>query len=151
MKELGCPEGRGLLFRPEYDIALESLDEHQDSAEEGRCGGIVVTGQLGIGKTCFLYYLLFCKLSKKTPVALQLSNHILVFRDDGVLDTLSQQILISSRKVLGPFPTPMIGPNNLVIPFWMLPFCDGHGLFKPALRSRRGGKRGQSIKTQLCS
>ncbi|KAH8982890.1 hypothetical protein EDB92DRAFT_1952036 [Lactarius akahatsu] len=84
MKELGYPEGRGLLFRPEYDIALESLDEDQNSAE-GRCGGIVVTGQLGIGKTCFLYYLLFCKLSKKTPVALQLSNHILVFRDDGVL------------------------------------------------------------------
>ncbi|KAH9003516.1 hypothetical protein EDB86DRAFT_2373479 [Lactarius hatsudake] len=85
MKELGCPEGRGLLFRPEYDIALESLDENQDSAEEHRCGGTVVTGQLGIGKTCFLYYLLLCKLSKKTPVALQLPNHILVFRDDGVL------------------------------------------------------------------
>ncbi|KAH9035823.1 hypothetical protein EDB84DRAFT_1210475 [Lactarius hengduanensis] len=85
MRELGYPEGRGLLFRPEYDIALESLDGEQNSAEDRCCGGIVVTGQLGIGKTCFLYYLLFCKLSKKTPVALQLSNHILVFRDDGVL------------------------------------------------------------------
>ncbi|KAH9027066.1 hypothetical protein EDB84DRAFT_317917 [Lactarius hengduanensis] len=55
-----------------------------DAARTKGQGGIVVTGQPGIGKTYFLYYLLFRLLSEGTPVSLQLAPHILVFRDDGV-------------------------------------------------------------------
>ncbi|KAH9051098.1 hypothetical protein EDB87DRAFT_1836808 [Lactarius vividus] len=79
---LGYPDEHGLLVRPEYVVAWEDFD--YDTAKEKGQGGVVVTGQPGIGKTCFLYYLLFRLLSEGTPVSLQLAPHILVFRDDGV-------------------------------------------------------------------
>ncbi|KAI9458944.1 hypothetical protein BJY52DRAFT_407936 [Lactarius psammicola] len=49
-----------------------------------KCGGVVVTGQPGIGKSCFCYYLVLRLLSQKLPVALQLPRHFLVFHDNGV-------------------------------------------------------------------
>ncbi|KAH9035816.1 hypothetical protein EDB84DRAFT_1577925 [Lactarius hengduanensis] len=82
MANLGFPDEHGLLVRPEYDVAWEDFD--YDAARTKGQGGIVVTGQPGIGKTYFLYYLLFRLLSEGTPVSLQLAPHILVFRDDGV-------------------------------------------------------------------
>ena len=39
---------------------------------------------LNIKKTCFYYYVLFCQLCGKKPVALKLSNHYFVFQDDGI-------------------------------------------------------------------
>ncbi|KAI9446795.1 hypothetical protein H4582DRAFT_2070118 [Lactarius indigo] len=82
MCALGFPECGGLLFRNEYEAAWENF--HNDVAKASHCGGVVVTGQLGIGKSCFLYYLLFCLLSKKKPVALQRFNYFFVFQEDGV-------------------------------------------------------------------
>ncbi|KAH9039031.1 hypothetical protein EDB84DRAFT_1397173 [Lactarius hengduanensis] len=79
---LGYPDEHGLLVRPEYEVARRDFD--YDTARQKGRRGIVVTGQPGIGKTCFLYYLLFRLLSEGTPVSLQLAPHILVFRDDGV-------------------------------------------------------------------
>ncbi|KAH9061044.1 hypothetical protein EDB87DRAFT_1611622, partial [Lactarius vividus] len=52
-----------------YDATWGSLDYGAANANDQ--GGVVITGQPGIGKTCFLYYLLF-------------RLHILVFRDDSV-------------------------------------------------------------------
>ncbi|KAH9164837.1 hypothetical protein EDB89DRAFT_385511 [Lactarius sanguifluus] len=82
MTKLGYPDEHGLLVRPEYDVAWDDFD--YDTARKKGQRGVVVTGQPGIGKTCFLYYLLFRLLSEGTPVSLQRSNHILVFQDDGV-------------------------------------------------------------------
>jgi hypothetical protein len=101
LNELGCPQINALLVRPEYKNALESFD--YDAAIERQCGGVVVTGQPGVGKllliigarpinltsdsgkTCFLYYLLLHLLSQEIPVALQLHlSTILVFYDCGV-------------------------------------------------------------------
>ncbi|KAH8986501.1 hypothetical protein EDB83DRAFT_2683759 [Lactarius deliciosus] len=84
MRKLGYPHKHGLLVRPEYDVAWGSLDYGAATANANDQGGVVITGQPGIGKTCFLYYLLFRLLSQGTPVSLQRSSHILVFRDDGV-------------------------------------------------------------------
>ncbi|KAI9461300.1 hypothetical protein BJY52DRAFT_1117251 [Lactarius psammicola] len=81
---LDYPEQYGLLVRPEYDVALGMLNEDHNTAQKRSCGGVVVTGQPGIGKSCFLYYLLLHKLSEMTPVALQLSSYFVVFRDNGV-------------------------------------------------------------------
>jgi hypothetical protein len=47
MEDLGCVEERGLLFRQEYDAALAKFD--YNGAMERYCGGVVVTGQPGIG------------------------------------------------------------------------------------------------------
>ncbi|KAH9003512.1 hypothetical protein EDB86DRAFT_3241318 [Lactarius hatsudake] len=66
MADLGYPEGHGLLVRQEYEVAWGDFDF--DTARCKDQGGVVVTGQPGIG----------------TPVSLQLAPHILVFRDDGV-------------------------------------------------------------------
>ncbi|KAH9074236.1 hypothetical protein EDB83DRAFT_1946033 [Lactarius deliciosus] len=82
MADLGYPEEHGLLVRQEYDVAWGDFD--YDTAKSKGRGGVIVTGQPGIGKTCFLYYLLFRLLSEGTPVSLQLAPYVLVFRDDGV-------------------------------------------------------------------
>ncbi|KAH9074282.1 hypothetical protein EDB83DRAFT_2549740 [Lactarius deliciosus] len=82
MTAFGYPDKYGLLVRPEYEVAWGDFD--YDTARKKDRRGVIVTGQPGIGKTCFLYYLLFRLLSEGTPVSLQRSNHILVFRDDGV-------------------------------------------------------------------
>ncbi|KAH9048284.1 hypothetical protein EDB84DRAFT_299074 [Lactarius hengduanensis] len=82
MWAFGFPERSGLLVRVEYEAAWESFNN--DIAKAHKCGGVVVTGQPGIGKSCFLYYLLFRLLSKKNPVALQRSRYFFVFQEDGV-------------------------------------------------------------------
>ncbi|KAI9441166.1 hypothetical protein BJY52DRAFT_502957 [Lactarius psammicola] len=84
MLKLGYPEPCGLLVRPEYDVALGMLDEDCKNTKVRKCGGAVVIGQPGIGKSCFLYYLLLHLLSAMRPVALELSHRILVFQDIGV-------------------------------------------------------------------
>ena len=50
MMVLGYPERCGLLVRPEYGAAFGMLKEDHKTAKEEDCGGVVVTGQLGIGK-----------------------------------------------------------------------------------------------------
>ncbi|KAI9433100.1 hypothetical protein BJY52DRAFT_842799 [Lactarius psammicola] len=77
-------EPRGLLVRPEYDVALGMLDEDFKTAKDWNRGGVVVTGQPGIGKSCFLYYLLLRSLSAMRPVALELPRQIIIFQDNGV-------------------------------------------------------------------
>ncbi|KAH8989499.1 hypothetical protein EDB92DRAFT_2003024 [Lactarius akahatsu] len=47
-------------------------------------GGVVVTGQPGIGKTYFLYYLLFRRLSERRPVALEQPEFFILFHEGGV-------------------------------------------------------------------
>jgi hypothetical protein len=101
MWKLGCRERNGLLVRPEYDAALKMETFDYEKAKNQNCGGVIVTGQPGIGalsllfienrflnantgKSCFLYYVLFRRLCEKKPVALELSDHYLVFQDDGV-------------------------------------------------------------------
>ncbi|KAF8485949.1 hypothetical protein DFH94DRAFT_709173 [Russula ochroleuca] len=84
MAELGYTEKQGLLVRPEYKVALESDAFNYEISTKGGCGGISVTGQPGIGKSCFLYYLLFRLLSEKKSVAFQLPTQFLVFKEDGV-------------------------------------------------------------------
>ncbi|KAH9000063.1 hypothetical protein EDB92DRAFT_1789962, partial [Lactarius akahatsu] len=82
MSELGYNETRGLLVRPEYDVAFDVLEEDHRTVEE--CGGVVVTGQPGIGKTCFLYYLLFRRLSERRPVALEQPDFFILFHEGGI-------------------------------------------------------------------
>jgi hypothetical protein len=93
-----------LLVRDEYEVVYEDLCSYKDKARL-RGGGVVVTGQPGIGmlllptlasithnlhptpnpgKTCFLYYLLFRLLSKKKTVAFQLDDVFVLFQDTGV-------------------------------------------------------------------
>ncbi|KAH9000060.1 hypothetical protein EDB92DRAFT_460114 [Lactarius akahatsu] len=82
MSELGYNETRGLLVRPEYDVAFGVLQQDHETVED--CGGVVVTGQPGIGKTCFLYYLLFRRLSERRPVALEQRDFFILFHEGGV-------------------------------------------------------------------
>ncbi|KAH9000046.1 hypothetical protein EDB92DRAFT_2079954 [Lactarius akahatsu] len=82
MRELGYKETRGLLVRPEYDVAFGVLQQDHETVED--CGGVVVTGQPGIGKTCFLYYLLFRRLSERRPVALEQPGFFILFHEGGV-------------------------------------------------------------------
>ncbi|KAH9172976.1 hypothetical protein EDB89DRAFT_1905679 [Lactarius sanguifluus] len=48
MSELGYKETRGLLVRPEYNVTFDVLQQDHWAAAED-CGGVVVTGQPGIG------------------------------------------------------------------------------------------------------
>ncbi|KAH9031310.1 hypothetical protein EDB85DRAFT_1959196 [Lactarius pseudohatsudake] len=82
MRELGYNEISGLLVRPEYDVAFSMLKKDHETARY--CGGAVVTGQPGIGKTCFLYYLLFRRLSERKPVALEQFDFFILFHEGGV-------------------------------------------------------------------
>ncbi|KAH9000070.1 hypothetical protein EDB92DRAFT_460622 [Lactarius akahatsu] len=84
MEVLGYPESRGLLVRPEYDIALGMLNDGYKTAKNHQRDGVVVTGQPGIGRTCFLYYLLLHKLSEMEPVALERPGFFILFHDGGV-------------------------------------------------------------------
>ncbi|KAH9026490.1 hypothetical protein EDB85DRAFT_1979187 [Lactarius pseudohatsudake] len=81
---LGYTEPSGLLVRPEFDIALRMLNEDHGTAKKRKCGGVVVTGQPGIGKTCFLYYALLRRLSEMKPVALERPGFFILFHDGGV-------------------------------------------------------------------
>ena len=49
MQELGYDEGDGLLIRKEYEAAYAMDTFKSDNAMKIGCGGIVVTGQPGIG------------------------------------------------------------------------------------------------------
>ncbi|KAH9177660.1 hypothetical protein EDB89DRAFT_2064625 [Lactarius sanguifluus] len=82
MRELGYKETRGLLVRPEYNVTFDVLQQDHSIAED--CGGVIVTGQPGIGKTCFLYYLLFRRLSERRPVALEQPEFFILFHEGGV-------------------------------------------------------------------
>ncbi|KAH8989830.1 hypothetical protein EDB92DRAFT_2088985 [Lactarius akahatsu] len=84
LQELGYTESCGLLLRPEYDIALRTICKDQKTAKACQCGGVVVTGQPGIGKTCFLYYVLLCRLSEMEPVALERPDFFILFHEGGV-------------------------------------------------------------------
>ncbi|KAH9077651.1 hypothetical protein EDB83DRAFT_2345111 [Lactarius deliciosus] len=70
-----------LLVRKEYKVAYPALRSYKTNL---RSGGVVVTGQPGIGKTCFLYYLLFCLLSARDTVAFQVNENFILFQDSGV-------------------------------------------------------------------
>ncbi|KAF8272909.1 hypothetical protein EI94DRAFT_104998 [Lactarius quietus] len=69
-----------LLVREEYEISYKNLCDLK------KCpgGGVVVTGQSGIGKTCFLYYLLLQLLCEKKTVAFQFNQHFFLFEETGV-------------------------------------------------------------------
>ncbi|KAH9022953.1 hypothetical protein EDB85DRAFT_1992850 [Lactarius pseudohatsudake] len=81
LRVLGYTE-KCLLIRAEYDVAFG--DFNPQAAISRMCDGVVVTGQPGIGKSCFLYYVLLRLLSRRSPVALQVPGHFLVFGFDGV-------------------------------------------------------------------
>ncbi|KAI0245653.1 hypothetical protein BJV78DRAFT_1287359 [Lactifluus subvellereus] len=67
-----------LLIRKEYIFAFDELETRP------RKGGVVVSGQPGIGKSTFLFYALFRRLSTQKPTALQMSTCFIVFKDTGV-------------------------------------------------------------------
>lgn len=48
MRRLGYLEERGLFIRPEYDDAIASFNF--DNAKDRDCGGVIITGQPGIGE-----------------------------------------------------------------------------------------------------
>ncbi|KAH9180779.1 hypothetical protein EDB89DRAFT_66709 [Lactarius sanguifluus] len=73
-----------LLVRKEYEDAYSELRSYQSIPEESRGGGVVVLGQPGIGKTCFLYYLLFRLLSEEKTVAFQRGDIFVLFTETGV-------------------------------------------------------------------
>ena len=82
-----------LLVRKEYETAFDDFKESFEKSSDIRGGGVVVTGQPGIGmhlsltnsgKTCFLHYLLFRLLSKKMTVAFQVQKRCFLFEDTGV-------------------------------------------------------------------
>ncbi len=93
-----------LLVREEYKVAYPTLRWYKENPNS-TSGGVVVTGQPGIGmhlsptavsfanhrhptpnpgKTCFLYYLLFRLLSAKETVAFQVNEDIILFQGSGV-------------------------------------------------------------------
>jgi hypothetical protein len=92
-----------LLVREEFEIAYKELKDYNKPPNES--GGVVVTGQPGIGthclsptansftnnhhshdlgKTCFFYYLLLQLLCEKKTVAFQVNNHFVLFQEAGV-------------------------------------------------------------------
>ena len=95
-------EANVLLVRKEFEISYEELEKYKAGPYES--GGVVVTGQPGIGlhlspttdsftnnhyfhnlgKTCFLYYLLLRLLCEEKTVAFQLNNHFVIFQKTGV-------------------------------------------------------------------
>ncbi|KAI0290640.1 hypothetical protein B0F90DRAFT_1784429 [Multifurca ochricompacta] len=73
-----------LLFRDEYSIAFEEIKGKSRTRRKNNIGGIVITGHPGLGKTCFLLYLLFYCLSDGRPTALQIVPECFVlFTDSG--------------------------------------------------------------------
>ncbi|KAH8990815.1 hypothetical protein EDB92DRAFT_1816611 [Lactarius akahatsu] len=72
-----------LLIRKEYKVIHDDLRSYErDPTRRG--GGVVVTGQPGIGKSCFLYYLLLRLLGTRTPVAFQVERKFVLFQETGV-------------------------------------------------------------------
>lgn len=81
---LGCLDydEKALLVRKEYENSYKDLENYK--ATSTRSGGAVVTGQPGIGKTCFLYYVLLRLLCEEKTVAFQANDHLLLFQNTGV-------------------------------------------------------------------
>ncbi|KAI9463713.1 hypothetical protein BJY52DRAFT_1184710 [Lactarius psammicola] len=87
-----------LLVRKEYKDAYEELRSWERNPLD-RGGGAVVLGHPGIGKTCFLYYLLFRLLSERKTVAFQVGEDFVLFQDTGIQrcrTTSSNGLAISS-------------------------------------------------------
>ena len=93
-----------LLVRKGFQVAYKNLEDYKAISSSSSIGGVVVTGQPGIGeyllptadsitdncyshnlgKTCFIHYLLLRLLCEKKTVAFQVNNHFLLFQDTGV-------------------------------------------------------------------
>jgi hypothetical protein len=91
-----------LLARKEYEVAYHDLCSYKKNRDTPNTGGVIVTGQSGIGmhlspsavsfannchptgKTCFIYYLLFRLLCDKQLVAFQVEDVFVFFQDRGV-------------------------------------------------------------------
>ncbi|KAI0299681.1 hypothetical protein B0F90DRAFT_602363 [Multifurca ochricompacta] len=83
VEHLGYNE-KALLFRHEYSLALEEIEEQSKMRREYLSGGIIITGDPGLGKTCFLLYLLFHCLSNGRPTVFQfLPECFVLFTDSG--------------------------------------------------------------------
>ncbi|KAI0290088.1 hypothetical protein B0F90DRAFT_667656 [Multifurca ochricompacta] len=83
VKHLGYNE-KALLFRDEYRLALNDIEEWSKTRREHDNGGVVIIGHPGLGKTCFLLYLLFHRLSKGLRTAFQiLPDSFVLFTDSG--------------------------------------------------------------------
>ncbi|KAI0298440.1 hypothetical protein B0F90DRAFT_1669030 [Multifurca ochricompacta] len=88
VKHLDCEE-EALLFRDEYILAHKAIKEWSKKRRTEKSGGVVITGHPGLemnaGKTCFLLYLLFHRLSKGLPTAFQfLPDSFVLFTNSGV-------------------------------------------------------------------
>ncbi|KAH9025841.1 hypothetical protein EDB85DRAFT_2149459 [Lactarius pseudohatsudake] len=81
LRYLRCP--LVLLVREVYKVTYERLKPYADDPAHS-CGGMVITGQPGTGKSCFLFYLLICLLNEKKNVAFQISTEFILFQDTGV-------------------------------------------------------------------
>ncbi|KAJ6519307.1 hypothetical protein C8R45DRAFT_806234 [Mycena sanguinolenta] len=63
-----------IVIRDEYEFVREKLDQAQLSEEQLQKRLFTITGHPGIGKTCFLLYLLLCRLERRLPTAIQISG-----------------------------------------------------------------------------
>ncbi|KZP31710.1 hypothetical protein FIBSPDRAFT_925558 [Athelia psychrophila] len=71
-----------ILIREEYDLALENLKR-----ESIISGGVAILGNPGIGKTCFLWYALRCRLRDKLPTLFTMdSDPSIYFSANGASD-----------------------------------------------------------------
>ncbi|KAF8344470.1 hypothetical protein F5887DRAFT_971403 [Amanita rubescens] len=76
-----------LLIRDEYVFAYDDIlqDTLKISTTDGQRSATLVTGQPGIGKSLFLFYVLARRLHDKSPVAFQIDEHnFVLFDQDGV-------------------------------------------------------------------
>ncbi|KAK2459274.1 hypothetical protein APHAL10511_008695, partial [Amanita phalloides] len=88
-----------LLIRNEYVLAYNYIleDTLKCPTTERQRSATLVTGQPGIGKTLFLFYVLARRLHERKPVAFQIDNHVFaLFGQGGV--TLHSTSRKTSRK-----------------------------------------------------
>ncbi|KAH9030527.1 hypothetical protein EDB85DRAFT_1429344 [Lactarius pseudohatsudake] len=118
-----------LLVRNEYKVAYPTLRSYKTNP---RSGGVVVTGQPGIGKTCFLYYLLLRLLNARDTVAFQLNENFILFQDSGV-------------RIFG---TTSIYARRIPTGTWLLTdSCDGFEKPCAAFNAASKGKNGWIVQT----
>ncbi|KAF8273633.1 hypothetical protein EI94DRAFT_1913870 [Lactarius quietus] len=68
-----------MLIRSEWETLLDSFSKR----ERGRDGSVFLTGQPGIGKTCFLYYVLVTRLLRAQPTIFQhMDGRVFVVTDE---------------------------------------------------------------------
>ncbi|KAF7761916.1 hypothetical protein Agabi119p4_9908 [Agaricus bisporus var. burnettii] len=80
--------GQNIIVRDEYhtiwDFVSGAYQVRASNEEFGESGGLVVTGQPGIGKTLFLAYALVKALKERIPVSYCVNlNEIFIFNKDG--------------------------------------------------------------------